>query len=240
MNKLGRPRRINFICTVDGCDTKAFSRSLCQMHYMRVRRREQGCTPRWQFTRCYECGHVPKPGRYLKRGLCYTCYERYRRRIQKLEQACVVRGCHTPKHVTRKTKDGRGPFCLPHYEQRHRLVWDVTQGWHLAERVLRCGFCGEQTKNLTQGLCRRHYIRWLRIRHGVPVRPLPPDQCEWCGRVPKNGKYTLRVCRKCYMQYRNRVTGVTANSRQIITPPVYGPERVPVPKGVLCLGPGQD
>lgn len=76
-------------CSVEGCENRAHSRSMCGTHYRQWRVAQKGdrlCGTDW-------CDKV-----LYADGLCHSCYDRRKRkidtRIQRAARKCSVDGCH--------------------------------------------------------------------------------------------------------------------------------------------------
>lgn len=97
-------------CSFEECDKPAFSRQLCQMHYMRLRRAGE-LLPIKRRTTC-EFDDCDK--KVLARDLCAAHYMQRQRgaELQPLRHrpTCSFRGCNKPNHSS--------GLCSAHYEQQ--------------------------------------------------------------------------------------------------------------------------
>lgn len=207
-------------CSIDGCESDAKSRGMCNRHYQQRYRGIDPNKPR-----------IPKPretcsveacesaDRIIGGKYCASHYAYWKRTGEtpthlihpRQKLTCTREGCE------RSTKGGGLSLCPAHY-QRYRLSGDAG-AVEIADRIEQdpnCRICGEPSKALS--LCNKHYRRqwrgkdpevdYVRERKSIEDRfwprvdkdgPVPPHRPElgrcwvWTGAAPGFGYGVMGV-----------------------------------------------
>lgn len=194
-------------CSVEGCDTQARARGMCDTHYHHWRRNHPDQVVRQVHNPGQVCSQdgCGKPAK--TRGMCVGCYGKalYHGRIERVQyrgiydgQACAVTGCDRP--VSSKG------LCGAHYEKRRRTA------------VRKCAAykCDSVELYETTDLCRWHYerhkagfdiwreqvdppiipiARWWQPSQPTPCQTTDPEM--WFPEGGENPALARSLCQQC-------------------------------------------
>jgi hypothetical protein len=154
-------------CSVEGCETKALCKGMCNKHYQRAYHRN-GDTSDKPRTRLSVCNIKGCNAKAVSKGLCAKHYQRARRHNGNTSEPRIVRTCNIEGCGSKAIKHG---LCNKHYIRARKHNGDTSD----RPRITICTIEGCNAKVVSKGLCAKHYMRALRHTRAVVRASLAPQ-----------------------------------------------------------------